>query len=113
MSTIMLEQAYPELDYEFKQSRELMEKASHYEYAQKLYAALCNNYWKKESYAYNDQKPWAVSWRTAGGVTSELHHGTSRISDYMEFYCSGSEGYVDAEIEKDLYDLGWTYEPME
>jgi hypothetical protein len=31
----------------------------------------------------------------------------------MEFYCSGSEGHVDAEIEKDLYDLGWTYEPME
>jgi hypothetical protein len=27
--------------------------------------------------------------------------------DYMDFYCSGNEGFVDKEIEEDLHKLGW------
>jgi hypothetical protein len=109
----MIDKAYPELDYEVQQSSALMNKLSSYEYAQKFYAALCNNNWKKEDYDYSSTEPWAVSWRTAGGIASSLHHGSSRLEDYMEFYCSGYEGYVDDEVEQDLHELGWHHEPIE
>jgi hypothetical protein len=108
----VIEKAYPELDYEFQQSKELMNKMRSKDYAQRFYAALCNNFWRKEGYVYNDQKPWAVTWRTAGGIASGFHHGDDRLSDYMEFYCSGGEGEVDPEIQQDLYDLGWDHEPI-
>jgi hypothetical protein len=109
----MIERSYPELDYEFKQSPHLVEKVSNYEYAQNLYKALCNNSWKKEGFNYNGSEPWAVTWRTAGGLVSALHHNDDRLENYMEFYCSGGEGHVDEEIQQDLYELGWTWEPIE
>ena len=31
----------------------------------------------------------------------------------MDFYCSGNESVVTAEIQKDLLDLGWTIKPYE
>jgi hypothetical protein len=107
----MIEKAYPELDYEFQQSAELMNKARSKDYAQRLYAALCNTNWYKEGVVYNDLEPWAVTWRTAGGIVSGWHQGDDRLADYMEFYCSGGEGYVDEEVEQDLFELGWTHQP--
>jgi len=109
----VIDKAYPELDYEIKQSADLMNKLSSYEYAQKFYAALCNTTWKKEGYDYSVTEPWAVTWRTAGGIASDLHHGDDRLGNYLEFYCSGYEGDVDAEVEQDLYELGWTWESLE
>lgn len=109
----MIDKAYPELDYEVQQSADLLNKLSSYEYAQKFYAALCNNNWKKEGYDYSVAEPWAVTWRTAGGITSSLHHGSDRLENYMDFYCSGGEGHVDEEVQQDLYELGWTHEEIE
>lgn len=110
----MIEKTYPELDYEVEQSLELKNKLTSYEYAQKFYAALCNNNWKKEGFVYGpNQEPWSVTWRTAGGIASGFYHGSDKLADYMEFYCTGNEGYVDAEIEQDLFELGWTYEEIE
>lgn len=89
-----------------------MNKLKNRDYAQRFYAALCNNQWDKEGYAYNDKSPWCVTWRTAGGITSSLHQGDDRLADYMEFYCSGEEGRVDTEVQQDLYELGWDFEPV-
>jgi len=104
---------YPELDLEVFNSADLMNKLSSFNYAQKFYAALCNNNWKKENYDYSSSEPWAVTWRTSGGITSAFYHGDDRLADYMEFYCSGGEGDVDSEVEQDLFELGWTWEPIE
>lgn len=62
-------------------------------YAKALYAALCNNIFEKQ---------WSCSWRYAGGIVARL-----RGEDYLDYYCSGSEGEVTEEIREDLRLLGW------
>jgi len=81
-------------------------------YSQNLYAALCNNDFKKigllESFA---DIIWHTSWRGSGGIVANLREQ----GDYIDFYCSGmsdkehflSEGEVSKEIEQDLKKLGW------
>lgn len=93
-------------------------------YAQNLYAALCNNIFMK------DDQEWTCSWRSAGGIVSELRNTETRydlyshrVGDYMDWYCSGAasdsidgyveEGFVTSEIMNDLLNLGWTYKPYE
>jgi hypothetical protein len=109
----MNDQTYPQLDSEVENSKELINKLRSKDYAQKFYAALCNNQWKKENYAYDNLELWSVTWRTAGSLASAFHQGDDRLADYMDFYCSGGEGEVDAEVEQDLFELGWTWEPIE
>lgn len=95
-------------------------------YAQNLYAALCNNRFRKtdiESSASNlikilkeEISPWSCSWRYAGGIVSDM----CEQGDYLDFYCSGIideesqekdsyvyEGHVTEEIRSDLLKLGW------
>jgi hypothetical protein len=102
-------------------------------YAQNLYAALCNN-----DFQHNDvwpilsEKTWSCSWRYAGGVIAEMQ----QKGDYIDWYCSGivneasdeeyrqmtkeqqeaylncknnfvSESVVTDEIREDLLKLGW------
>lgn len=77
-----------------------------YVYSQNLYAALCNNVFKK-----GDQ-PWSCSWRYAGGIISDIQGS----GDYLNWYCSGigsglegcvGEGEVTDEIRLDLIKIGW------
>ena len=76
-------------------------------YAKKLYAALCNMQWH-----HNDSKPdelWSCSWRYSGGLVSGLRNlELSTNEDYLDWYCSGNEGFVDEEIKEDLASLGWS-----
>lgn len=93
-------------------------------YAQNLYAALCNNVFKK-----NDDE-WTCSWRHSGKIVADLIKEDNRHSknkwrsgDYLDWYCSGasegtipgyvSEGFVTSEISNDLLNLGWTHKPYE
>ena len=46
---------------------------------------------------------WSCSWRYAGGIVADIEGK----GDYMDYYCSGSEGHVFEEIEQDLFNLGW------
>ena len=84
-------------------------------YAQNLYAALCNNTFQKQDVwlVLKDQH-WSCSWRYAGGVVADFRDcGES----YMDWYCSGigdkgdtefvGEGTVTDEICADLALLGW------
>jgi len=93
------------------------------DYAQNLYAALCNNDFQR-----NDVMPilrnetWGCSWRSAGGIIADMREE----GDYIDWYCSGirgnpaddpdndknwsyvAEGVVTDEVRQDLFQMGWT-----
>lgn len=69
------------------------------ENARALYAAFCNVDWKKGSTI------WGCSWRMAGHYVAELRN---QYENYLDFYCSGNEGYVAEDVEELLARLGWT-----
>lgn len=91
-------------------------------YAQNLYAAICNNIFRK------GKEEWTASWRSAGGHIAELRNE----GDYLDWYCSGmaafaayevepheplrnfvAEGKVTEEIRNDLLTLGWQIVPYD
>jgi hypothetical protein len=56
------------------------------EYAQNLYAAMCNNDFQKlEVIPILTNNTWSVSWRSAGGIVAHMR----QEGDYMDWYCSG------------------------
>lgn len=82
------------------------------DYAQNLYAALCNNdFIKNEVWPLLKDEDWGCSWRYAGGIIADMREE----GDYMDWYCSGigqsdgsvSEGIITEEIQEDLLKLGW------
>jgi hypothetical protein len=92
-------------------------------YAQNLYAAMCNNDFQRlDVYPILANQTWSASWRHAGGIIADMQER----GDYIDWYCSGirndgyqedldtidpdsyvSEGVVTDEIESDLQRLGW------
>lgn len=76
------------------------------DYAQNLYAALCNNYFIR------DDARWSCSWRQAGALVADIRGE----GDYISWYCSGispfgdfvPEGVVTEEIRNDLALIGWS-----
>jgi len=85
-------------------------------YAQNLYAALCNNnFTKNDIWPILKEKRWSCSWRYAGGIIARMQ----KKGDYMDWYCTGifdeghyiegtvSEGEITKEISDDLFKLGW------
>jgi hypothetical protein len=77
----------------FKERLESYNKIRDYDFAQKIYANLCNLVW----YDYVNDEVIEFSWRSAGGFVSGIRQ---LGEDYMDFYCSGNEGEIDDEIEK-------------
>lgn len=98
----------PSLENELRSSKEISDKCKASKvYSQNLYAALCNNEFKK------GDKVWDCSWRHAGGIVANLREE----GDYIDWYCSGigteassyvGESFVTDEVRKDIEDLGWT-----
>ena len=121
------------LEYDLRSTDWICDKAkTREEYAQNIYAALCNQSWQK-----NDVWPrlkgqtWSCSWRYAGGIVADMREE----GDYMDWYCSGirggaaldddqltpeqqarvewydrhfvGEGHVTDEIREDFFRLGW------
>lgn len=87
------------------------------DYAQNLYAALCNNQFQKQDvWLVLKDSYWSCSWRYAGGIVADFQ---GQGGDYMDWYCSGmgvkdgdcinwvSESTVTDEIRADLALLGW------
>jgi len=126
------------LEYDLRTSTELCQKAkTREEYAQNLYAALCNNeFIKNETWNILQDKTWGCSWRYAGGIVADM----CETGDYIDWYCSGiraewsDEDYNDAsvedrlrydwmkenfvgesnvteEVQQDLHRLGWLVVP--
>ena len=92
------------------------------DYAQNLYAAMCNMQFIKNAVwpVLKDQR-WSCSWRHAGGIIADMQEK----GDYIDWYCSGirggydtdepdprpnfvAEGRVTDEIRADLLKLGWS-----
>ncbi len=114
------------MEYELRTTDWILEKVRNSEvYAQNLYAAMCNNGFKKS------EARWACSWRYAGGIIADMR----QEGDYIDWYCSGilsdlstddinkltdaqkeqyeitkkfvSESVVTEEIREDIQKLGW------
>ena len=122
------------LEYDLRSTKWICDKAkAREEYAQNIYAALCNQDWQK-----NDVWPllkgetYSCSWRYAGGIVADM----IETGDYIDWYCSGirggatdddlakmtdqerakydwyqtnfvSEGTVTDEVREDFFKLGW------
>lgn len=122
------------LEYDLRSTEWILEKVrSNKNYAQNLYAALCNNDFQKlDVMPILSGKTWSCSWRYAGGILADMRES----GDYMDYYCSGihkdmsdeeynnltkdqqeeylnmknnhvGEGEVTEEIKEDLLRLGW------
>jgi hypothetical protein len=77
---------------------QLRDKLKDRKYAEDLYGALCNNEFIK------DGKEWSCTWRYAGGMIARLR---GEGEDYLDYYCTGNEGFITEEVKKDLETLGW------
>lgn len=87
------------LGYDLRSNERMLAKARNSEvYCRDLYAALCNN-----QFFYGD-KPWTCTWRFAGGIIADM----LEKGDYIDWYCSGNEGFATDEIKLDLMMMGWT-----
>lgn len=102
------------------------------QYAQHLYAALCNNeFVKNDVWPILRGSTWMCSWRHAGAIIADIQDSGS----YMDWYCSGigtnltveeidelseeeragymqsknnvGEGHITDEVRQDLFKLGW------
>lgn len=112
------------LEEDLKTTDWLVEKVkSRPDYAQNLYAAMCNMQWQhRDMWPQLKDEYWTASWRYSGGIIADI----KQEGDYLDWYCSGmgeglgngdpdgdkgyvSEGTVTEEIEQDLYSLGWIH----
>ena len=110
------------LEYDLRTTNWILEKVRNDKvYAQNLYAALCNNDFRKlEVVPILKEENWHCSWRYAGGIIADMR----QEGDYIDWYCSGirdidyndraldtnvyvSEGQVTDQIRQDLKNLGW------
>jgi len=93
------------LEYDLRSTDWILAKVrSCDEYAQCLYAALCNNEFQQQAvWPLLKGESWSCSWRYAGGIIADMQEK----GGYMDWYCSGGEGYVTEEIAEDLLRLGW------
>lgn len=91
--------------------------------AEQFYAALCNMEWKKlsnlpeddeivERLKGNDNNIWSCSWRVSGGIIADIRNDNYNAGEnYMDFYCSGSEGYVSPLVDECFKRMGWIQHP--
>jgi len=113
------------LEYDLRSTKWICDKAKASEnYAQNIYAALCNQDWQKnEIWPILKDQIYSCSWRYAGGIVADM----IEQGDYIDWYCSGirggdepdvynnvdlpgnfvSEGTITDEIREDFFKLGW------
>jgi len=112
------------LEYDLRSTDWILEKVRASDnYAQNIYAALCNNdFMKLAVVPILKEETWSCSWRHAGGIVADMREQ----GDYIDWYCSGignndagygldarlatgyvPEGQITEEIKKDLQQLGW------
>jgi hypothetical protein len=121
-----------DLERDLWNSPEFLEKIrTRKDYAQNVYAALCNMRWQPtEVFPILKDEYWSCSWRSAGGIVAEFRRPVA-TEDYMDWYCSGMggiggyeddetheqwqkktgyvpEGTVTDEIREDFARSGWT-----
>ena len=109
------------LEYDLRSTDWILAKARASEdYAQNIYAALCNNgFIKLDVIPILTEQEWSCSWRYAGGIVADMREQ----GDYIDWYCSGirdrddinngymPEGLITKEIREDFKQLGWAVAP--
>lgn len=120
------------MEYDLRSTAWILEKVKEDQYAQNLYAAMCNrDFVKNDVWPLLKGEKWSCSWRYAGGIVADMREE----GDYIDWYCSGitntltddefreltedqkvkyleskafvPEGIVTDEIREDLFKLGW------
>jgi hypothetical protein len=105
------------LEYDLRSTEWIVEKVrDNDDYAQNIYAALCNNeFMKLDVISILKEQTWSCSWRHAGGIVADM----LERGDYIDWYCSGisdggvktngyvPEGVITITVEQDLKKLGW------
>jgi len=118
------------MEYDLRSTAWILDKVRASDnYAQNLYAAMCNMQFQKiEPWPILKNERWSASWRHAGGIIADMQGK----GDYIDWYCSGigsqddgyglshdkpvtdsdgrnyvPEGTVTEEIDADLRKLGW------
>jgi hypothetical protein len=113
------------LEYDLRSTKWICDKAKANEnYAQNIYAALCNQSWQRNEVWHLLKGDYYVcSWRYAGGIVADM----VEQGDYIDWYCSGirggdepdvykdsklpgdfvPEGTVTEEVREDFFKLGW------
>jgi hypothetical protein len=88
--------------------------------ARQFYASMCNITWKKlrdmpederivETLKGNEYHTWLCSWRAAGSIIAKLRNLNYEAGeDYMNYYCSGGEGFASPIVVENFKRLGWT-----
>lgn len=100
----MIHEEQPDLALDLMNDTEIRERVKESAFAHKLYAALCNTEWQHtDVLEILKNHSWSASWRSAGAIVADLR---SRET-YLDWYCSGHEGYVHPDIEAELRRLGW------
>jgi len=124
------------MQYDLRSTEWILEKVRASDnYAQNLYAAMCNmQFIKLDTMPILKNQRWSASWRSAGGIVADM----LEKGDYIDWYCSGigsqedgygldhhkpeleedgrtyvPEGVVTDEIREDLKKLGWIAVPWE
>ena len=118
------------MEYDLRSTEWICDKVkSSDNYAQNLYAAMCNmQFTKLAVIPILKEQRWSASWRHSGGIIADMREQ----GDYIDWYCSGigneeygngldgtkpvldedgrtyvPEGVVTEEIRADLQKLGW------
>jgi hypothetical protein len=118
------------MEYDLRSTEWICDKVkSSDNYAQNLYAAMCNmRFTKLAVIPILKEQRWNASWRHSGGIIADMREQ----GDYIDWYCSGigneeygngldgtkpkvdsdgrdyvPEGHVTEEIRADLQKLGW------
>ena len=118
------------MEYDLRSTEWICDKVkSSDNYAQNLYAAMCNmQFTKLAVIPILKEQRWSASWRHSGGIIADMREE----GDYIDWYCSGigneeygngldgtkpkvdldgrdyvPEGQVTEEIRADLQKLGW------
>jgi len=103
-----MEEAKPDLERDLIDCQFIKEKVRNDNgYATRLYSAICNNRWYHNSHVHGFKEGsdyWSCSWRYAGGIVSSLR---TSGGDYLDYYCSGREGCIEADVRSDLRLIGW------
>ena len=113
-----------DLEYDLRSTDWILAKArTRNDYAQNIYAALCNMRWQKlDTFPILKDEYWSCSWRHAGGIVADMQ----QKGDYIDWYCSGirngfdmggspeegpagyvPEGTITEEIRVDFQKIGW------
>jgi len=123
-----------DLEEDIWQDKEVLNKIkTRKDYAQNVYAAMCNMRWCPRdlipALRQDEQVDlWRASWRSAGGIVANFRK-TVANEDYIDWYCSGMggvasydekegedymtenkfvpEGTVTEEVLADFNRLGW------